>query len=130
MIVTAGLVGGGTYYLVNAKAEKDRNNLQVQIDDLNKKMTTGDGVSIEEDSDEIPDPTVGWKILSDTHYGISLKYPDTWPTTKSDYPTASENDLVSVAMSAANCFCFGYNYNEGTFCCTGNFRDVYPNNYI
>lgn len=38
-VATAVIVGGGTYYIVNAKATKDKDALQSQITDLNKKVT-------------------------------------------------------------------------------------------
>jgi len=37
VIVTGGLVSGGTYYFVNSKADRDKENLQAQINDLSKK---------------------------------------------------------------------------------------------
>lgn len=38
VVATAVIVGGGTYYMVNAKAIKDKDNLQAQITTLNTKV--------------------------------------------------------------------------------------------
>lgn len=38
VVVTGGLIGGGTYYYLHQKEAKDKNALQAQIDDLNTKV--------------------------------------------------------------------------------------------
>jgi len=42
VVITAVLVGGGTYYYLNKKATTDKNALQAQIDDLNIKVTAAE----------------------------------------------------------------------------------------
>jgi hypothetical protein len=84
-VATAGIVGGGTYYLVNSKATKDKNNLQTQITDLNKKMADTEKSLADAQSTTMPtattttssatDETESWKTYSNTAYGFSLKYP-------------------------------------------------------
>ena len=37
-IITAGLIGGGGWWYMHAKAEKEKKDLQTQIDDLNKQI--------------------------------------------------------------------------------------------
>lgn len=38
ILITSGLIGGSVFYLVDAKATKDKNTLQSEITDLNKKV--------------------------------------------------------------------------------------------
>jgi hypothetical protein len=71
IVATAGLVGGGTYFYLNEKADSDNKALQAQIDDLNAKITTADHVAQN-------DETTMWKTYTNNKYGFSFKYPPTW----------------------------------------------------
>ncbi|MDO8444388.1 MAG: hypothetical protein Q7S80_02705 [bacterium] len=71
IIITVGIVGGGTYYMLNKNATTDKKNLQTQIDDLNKKITEANTVLTAAQ-------TAGWKTYTDTTYNYSFKYPNTW----------------------------------------------------
>jgi uncharacterized protein YxeA len=61
VLVTGGFVGGGTYYFANAKGTNDKNKLQAQIDDLNKKLSSAN--SIAASTDEVTDSSdsTSWK---------------------------------------------------------------------
>ncbi|MCX6808785.1 MAG: hypothetical protein NTW50_03925, partial [Candidatus Berkelbacteria bacterium] len=105
VVATAILVGGGTWYFLNKKATSDKKDLQAQIDALGGKttVTTDDSTATTTTpSDTASDPTTSWKTLTDSHYSLSLKYPDSWPTTTTTYMTAAENDFLGVAASNAN----------------------------
>jgi len=39
IMVTGGIVGGATYFVVNKKATTDKNNLQTQIDDISRDLS-------------------------------------------------------------------------------------------
>lgn len=64
IIIAGGLVSGGTYYAMNKKATKDKNALQSQINDLNKKV-----------ADTIANSIDSWKTLSLSLTKSSIKYP-------------------------------------------------------
>lgn len=104
-VIVLGLVGGGTYYKVNAKAKQDKNNLQAQIDDLNTKLTAAqksladaqaNAKSANEAATRLTAAATAtananaWKSYSNTTYGFSMTFPnDTWKnyTVKQVTPT-------------------------------------------
>jgi hypothetical protein len=80
VVATAAIVGGGTYYLANKSAEKDKSDLQAQIDDLDAKVsgttvTSGETVT---SGATVTDETAGWKTYTNTELGFSFKYPADW----------------------------------------------------
>lgn len=81
VVVTAGIIGGGTYYFLNAKATKDKDALQSQITDLNKKLT--DAQTTTSTTTTTTDPTASWKTYTNDSYAVSFKYPSNW-TLKED----------------------------------------------
>lgn len=93
VVATVVIAGGGTYYLVNAKATKDKDNLQSQITDLNKKIDDSQVALVAAEATSAgtaattttvtPDPTAGWSTFSDATLGFSIKYPTTWTAEKS-----------------------------------------------
>lgn len=103
VIISGGVIGGGTYYLVNAKETKDKDSLQAQIDNLsvtlsqkqteltNLTNTTTSGSTNSTASSE----TASWKTFTSTKF--SIKYPSTW--TAKDYPSSGDNEagLYSTA---------------------------------
>jgi len=126
VVLTAAIVGGGMYYVMNKNSDGDESALQAQIDDLSAKVSTTSttsGAAVTSGAAITPSTvvstgtaatsgaattpavvsaTAGWKTLTDSHFGISFKYPATWPTSKSAYMTAEENDLIGVAESWAS----------------------------
>jgi hypothetical protein len=89
-VVTASIVGGGTYYLVNAQANKDKDALQVQITDLNKKIIntekslaevqTATTATQNTTTSTVITPvasvsTAGWKTFTNKTYAFSFEYP-------------------------------------------------------
>jgi len=109
IVITGGVVGGITYYFVNKNATADKNNLQSQIDDLNKKLsdaktalTTAQTVasstsnsSISSTSTSVADSattSTTWKNYSNTAYGFSMTFPnDNWKGYKTAEKTPSGN---------------------------------------
>lgn len=83
-VATAVIVGGGTYYLVNTKAKTDKDALQSQITDLNKKVAdTEKSLADVQATTSTPttttaDPTASWKTYTNSTYGINFKYPKDW----------------------------------------------------
>jgi len=106
VLATAALVGGGTYYLTTAQAEKEQEKLQLQIDELSEKLTPTTGKNDAQDGESneevASDPTANWKTITDSSFSISFKYPDSWPTTTSKYLSAEDNDFAGVAGANAN----------------------------
>ena len=87
ILITGGIVGGVTYYIVNKNATTDKKNLQSQIDDLSKKLaatsaaiTTAASTTTTNTSTSTAttDPTVGWKTYTDSSDNYTIKYPTTW----------------------------------------------------
>ncbi|MFA7253198.1 MAG: hypothetical protein WC107_01440 [Patescibacteria group bacterium] len=66
VLITAGVAGGGTYYFANAKATKDKDNLQVQIDELGAKLAK-----------ENINSTIS-ETYTNTKYGFQLTLNDLW----------------------------------------------------
>lgn len=87
-VLTAVIIGGGTYYFVNARATKDKDNLQAQITDLTKKVADAEksladaqattSASVTTAPVTTPDPTAGWKTYANSTYKFSYKYPSDW----------------------------------------------------
>lgn len=77
VVLTAGIVGAGTWYYVNMTAKNDKDsltientNLQKQVDELKKiKATTETAATTATDS---------WKNYSNTKYGFTLTFSDIW----------------------------------------------------
>jgi hypothetical protein len=107
-VVTAGVIGGGTYYLVNAQATKDKDALQAQITTLNTKVadtekSLADAQTVTSATTQtVTDATAGWKTYSNTTSGYSIKYPTSWTTNNSTAalalinPSAADNYIFSI----------------------------------
>ncbi|PIS07358.1 hypothetical protein COT78_03935 [Candidatus Berkelbacteria bacterium CG10_big_fil_rev_8_21_14_0_10_43_13] len=93
VIVTGGIVGGATYYLVNKNATTDKNDLQAQIDDLNKKVSNTETalataqaatsysgtVTTSSTTPAVVTATTDWKSYANSTYGFSFTFPnDNW----------------------------------------------------
>jgi len=124
VVATAAVVGGGTYYLINKSADKDKSDLQAQIDDLNAKVTSAtkapsktvtSGTTVNSGATvstgttvtsgaattgtAVANPTASWKTLADSHFKVSFKYPSTWAVGAggNTYVTAAQNEMGGVA---------------------------------
>ncbi|MCX6812602.1 MAG: PsbP-related protein [Candidatus Berkelbacteria bacterium] len=114
VVITAGVIGGGTYYLVNSKATKDKDNLQSQITDLNKKVadaeqslataqsataTTTPTTTPTTSTATTTDPTAEWKTYTNATYKFSVKYPSS-ATPKEINAASFTVDFGSESISA------------------------------
>lgn len=89
VIITGGLVGGGTYYYENQKLNSNKSELQTQIDTLGAKVseqtkTISDlntAATATSNVTATTDPTATWKTYSDTTVGYSIKYPTDYRST-------------------------------------------------
>lgn len=88
-VVTALIVGGCTYYLVNAKATKDKDALQAQITTLNTKVADTEKSladaqaatttqATQSTTTTATSETVNWKTYTNNIYGLTFKYPTEW----------------------------------------------------
>lgn len=98
-LITAVIVGGLTYYYLNTKAKQEKNDLQTQIDDLNKKIadqeaaaaaasdtataaatktisTTPTAATTTLASTTPPASSSDWKAYTNSTYGFSMTFPD------------------------------------------------------
>ncbi|MCX6812187.1 MAG: hypothetical protein NTW79_01000 [Candidatus Berkelbacteria bacterium] len=75
VILTTAIVGGGTYYYMSRKATRDKNNLQTQIDDLNKQVATLKTATTAATPATVAD---AWKNYANTTYGFTLTFNDLW----------------------------------------------------
>jgi hypothetical protein len=102
VLATAVLVGGGTYYFLNQKLEKDKTSLQKQIDDL-KEVTvtadTADAAIVDTTSAPVVDVTADWKNFTDNTHSLSFKYPATWGMKSSQDAKKNEEEMVYVDQS-------------------------------
>ncbi|MCX6812176.1 MAG: hypothetical protein NTW79_00945 [Candidatus Berkelbacteria bacterium] len=80
VILAAGISGAGIWYYMNHKLTTDKNNLQNQIDDLNKQLA------------DLKSPTYGWKTYTNSAYGFSFKYPTTLSSIADKIPTTVQLD--------------------------------------
>lgn len=82
IVITALVVGGATYWLVNGKSTTDKTALQSSIDSLKnrvanlEKPTTSTATTPSTAS--TGNPTADWKTYTNTSLGFSFKYPATW----------------------------------------------------
>jgi len=74
VIATGGLVGGGTYYYFNKKANRDTATLQTQLDELKAPAA----------ATTVVDETADWKTYVNTTYGYSIKYPTNFDSSVTD----------------------------------------------
>jgi hypothetical protein len=87
VIVTAGAIGGTTWYVMNQQAKNDKANTDKQVSDLQKqvadlqKTQTSTTTTTPSTTTTATDPTAGWKTYTNTKYGYTLKYPSDWSIT-------------------------------------------------
>jgi len=86
VVATAAIVGGGTWYLIDSHAKKDKDKLQTELDTLNQRIADEAAISgatvtsgtTATTGTTVADPTAGWKTYTDTVFGYSVKYPADW----------------------------------------------------
>lgn len=83
IVLSAVIVGSGTYYLVNNRANSEKATLQDQITALNTKATpeaTTPTVTTPSPTTttKTSDPTATWKTYTNTTNAYSVKYPADW----------------------------------------------------
>ncbi len=88
-LVAGGLAGGGTYYFMNKRMARDKNALQLQIDDLNKKYNDTKAASA---ISLINDISSDWETCFDNNIGYSIKYPAGWKCVPADPGVKFQNN--------------------------------------
>lgn len=80
---------GATYLFVDNESSKEEQNLQSQINDLEKQLTILKNSST-------TDETADWKTYTNTVYGFSIKYPNDWKINSSmiDKFSSAEEGLI------------------------------------
>jgi len=86
IIITAVVTAGGAYYCLNNKAEKEKAELQTQIDELKDHIDQLERqiLSLQKaDSDSTStttttDKTADWKTYTNAKYGFTLTFNDIW----------------------------------------------------
>jgi uncharacterized protein YxeA len=87
VIVTAGVIGGTTWYVMNQQAKTDKTNTDKQVSELQKqvadlqKTQTKTTTTTPTPATTTTDPTAGWKTFSNSDYHFALKYPTDWTAT-------------------------------------------------
>ncbi len=110
-VLTAVIVGGGTYYLTNAKATKDKDALQTQINDLNTKVADAEKTLADaEIKAEFAKQYAGWQTFTSKDYGVSFQYPKSWPVARAEL--VAKDDPIPVASQYIN---LGTNVTDANF---------------
>lgn len=108
VLVTGGLVGGGTYYYLNDKATKDKNTLQSQINDLNKKVADAEKSLADAEAaatattTTATDETANWKTYTNDKYGYSIKFPTDFSVVESGIAGTADATANSSAITITN----------------------------
>jgi hypothetical protein len=90
VVITAGVAGGGVYYIMQRQIDSIRSDNQVQMDNLNKQIATLKSVDLS-----------GSKIYTNSAYGFSFKYPSDWSSETSDENNgATDINLISFESPA------------------------------
>lgn len=81
-VLVAIVFGGGAYAYVNNKATKEKKDLNAQITDLQKQVTSSGATSTTttptSSTSTAADPTASWKTYTSSTYGYNVKYPADW----------------------------------------------------
>lgn len=95
-VATAAIAGGGTYYLANKSADKDKSDLQAQIDDLSAKVSGTTVVSgkTATSGTTVAAATADWKTYTSTAFTYSIKYPTDW--TLADTATVFGSNSIAL----------------------------------
>ena len=117
VLATAIIVGGGTYYFLNSKANKDKDVLNKSILDaeLSLDSTTAQIASqratAEATAKAAADTAAaaaalakkyeGWRTFQSAEYGLSFKYPTAWPVAKAEI-IAKDDSSSTTANQCVN----------------------------
>jgi len=101
VVATAAIVGGGTWYLIDSHAEKDKDKLQTELDTLNQRIADEAAISgatvtsgtTATTGTTVADPMAGWKSVSLSKLNLSMKYPETWGEATLDAGETSSPDV-------------------------------------
>lgn len=86
VLVTALVIGGGTYWLVNNKADSDLAALQSNIDTLDAEVAKLKGpTTTTEPSTAQPTPTAPLKTYKSDEFGIEMQIPSDWEQVNSPH---------------------------------------------
>lgn len=125
-VLTAVIAGGGTYYFANAKAVKDKDNLQAQITTLNTKIadtekSLADAQAaittqpISQTTTTTTDATSNWKSITSDRLYFSVKYPSDWVADTTypydELPISNSDKSQQVIFQQGN-----YNTSDLTQC--------------
>ncbi|MFA7253342.1 MAG: PsbP-related protein [Patescibacteria group bacterium] len=105
VVVSASAAGTGTYYFVNAKATKDKNSLQEQINNLNRRITDSQAALSSASATESLNnvSTADWKTFNDTLLGYAIKYPTDWVVDAVNNPVlfhpSADNFFLSISKT-------------------------------
>lgn len=94
VIVTAGIAGGGTYYFINKSTTVDKDSLQSQITELEKKLVEKEAVAT------VASETADWKTYANTKYGYSVKFSPDWQSKDFGMIDSDNPSYVGFAKTA------------------------------
>ncbi|MEI6498975.1 MAG: hypothetical protein WCO23_03355 [bacterium] len=112
VVITALIVGGAMYFVMQSKITKDNDALQAQIDNLNTKLSnTNDDlgqINTNQNTNSVTTITntnattvVDWKTYNNTTYDFSLTFPnDAWKNYKVIEYTPSDNTALKYLYIA------------------------------
>lgn len=89
IIITAAIAGGGVWCYQNQKAQKDQDDLNKQISDLKRVISSSESV-------KSPYDTSKWKTYTSPSLDFSFKYPDDWTVTVSENSASDQILLLSL----------------------------------
>ncbi len=111
-VVTAIIAGGGTYYVVQNRANKELDKLNDQMNEHQKKLeevqqkleeaqnaqAINTEITDEENSTITTDETANWKVYRNKPYDYSMKYPDEWSVVLGQIGEAATSDSEAVSF--------------------------------
>jgi hypothetical protein len=117
IILSAGIASSGTWYYFNNKFKNEKSDLDKQITTLNDKVVALEKAAITASTSATSttpttDETTGWKTATDNTYGLSFKYPSTWPNAKIESSAGGENAIQPISSDNIT---FGANTSSDDF---------------
>lgn len=115
IIITAIIIGGGTYYYLNQKAEQEKTDLNNQISDLENEPVTS---TITDENPNGPvdnQETVSWKTYKNGLYGFNLQYPSNWTLAEGVQGGSTDKSVVSLASPETTAAFKAANGKEGAY---------------
>lgn len=125
VLIAALITGGSVYAYEKSQNNTLQTNLQNQIDNLKKQISTTNTPQATPtplstiqptNSPTTPpganlDPTANWKTYNSNVYGLTIKYPSDWVTL--DYTTHNKSSIVSLASPTTAAYLAKKNGSEG-----------------